>query len=51
MVRLGSIDEIDALFTDRQPMEALVEAMHAGDVELHVANAHQGDEAGLREEN
>jgi DeoR family glycerol-3-phosphate regulon repressor len=48
MVRLGSIDEIDALFTDRQPTEALVEAMNAGDVELHVANADPGDEAGLR---
>ena len=48
MVRLGSIDEIDALFTDRQPMDALVEAMNAGDVELHVANADPGDDAGLR---
>jgi len=47
MVRLGSIDEIDALFTDRQPTETLVEAMHAGDVELHVAHSPNGDEAGI----
>jgi DeoR family transcriptional regulator, glycerol-3-phosphate regulon repressor len=45
MVRLGSIDEVDALFTDRQPAETLIEAMHAGDVELHVAHSPNGDEA------
>ncbi len=37
MVRLGSISEIDALFTDRQPTESLVEVLNAGAVELHVA--------------
>ncbi len=37
MVRLGSIEEIDALFTDKQPPAALVEIMHAADVQLHVA--------------
>lgn len=37
MVRLGNIGEIDALFTDQRPTEALVEVMQAGDVELHVA--------------
>jgi DeoR family glycerol-3-phosphate regulon repressor len=37
MVRLGSIEEIDALFTDRQPPAALVEIMNGADVQLHVA--------------
>ncbi|MGD9330995.1 MAG: DeoR family transcriptional regulator [Desulfobacterales bacterium] len=37
MVRLGSIGEIDALFTDRRPTESLVEVMNADEVELHVA--------------
>ena len=37
MVRLGNIGEIDALFTDQRPAEALVEVMHANEVELHVA--------------
>lgn len=37
MVRLGSIEEIDALFTDKQPPAALVEIMHVADVQLHVA--------------
>jgi DeoR family glycerol-3-phosphate regulon repressor len=37
MVRLGSIGEIDALFTDRRPTESLVEVMNANEVELHVA--------------
>ena len=36
MVRLGNIGEIDALFTDRPPTDALIEVMNAGDVELHV---------------
>jgi DeoR family glycerol-3-phosphate regulon repressor len=39
MVRLGNIGEIDALFTDRQPAEALTEVMNARDVELHVAQS------------
>ena len=37
MVRLGSIGEIDALFTDQRPTEALVEIMQSDEVELHVA--------------
>jgi DeoR family glycerol-3-phosphate regulon repressor len=37
MVRLGSIGEIDALFTDRMPGESVTEAMGQSDVELHVA--------------
>ncbi len=36
MVRLGSIEEIDALFTDRQPPAALTEIMQDADVELVV---------------
>jgi DeoR family glycerol-3-phosphate regulon repressor len=38
MVRLGSIDEIDALFTDRQPPQTLFEVLGAADVELYVAS-------------
>lgn len=38
MVRLGSIDEIDALFTDRQPPPALLEVLNAADVALHVVS-------------
>jgi DeoR family glycerol-3-phosphate regulon repressor len=37
MVRLGSIEEIDALFTDKQPPAALVEVMNSADVQLYVA--------------
>jgi hypothetical protein len=37
MVRLGSIGEVDALFTDRPPTESFTEVMNAEDVELHVA--------------
>ena len=36
MVRLGSIEEIDALFTDTEPPSALVEIMNAADVNLFV---------------
>jgi DeoR family glycerol-3-phosphate regulon repressor len=36
MVRLGSIVEIDALFTDRQPPSALVEIMTEAEVQLFV---------------
>jgi DeoR family transcriptional regulator, glycerol-3-phosphate regulon repressor len=36
MVRLGSIVEIDALFTDRQPPSALVEIMAEAEVQLFV---------------
>ena len=38
MVRLGSIDEIDALFTDRPPPQALSEVLGAADIELYVAS-------------
>jgi DeoR family glycerol-3-phosphate regulon repressor len=38
MVRLGNIEEIDALFTDRQPPAELVEVLHRAEVELHVAD-------------
>ncbi len=37
MVRLGSIEEVDALFSDRQPPAALKEVMGEGDVRLFVA--------------
>jgi DeoR family glycerol-3-phosphate regulon repressor len=36
MVRLGGIDEIDALFTDRKPPSALIEVMNASDVQLFI---------------
>jgi DeoR family transcriptional regulator, glycerol-3-phosphate regulon repressor len=36
MVRLGGIDEIDALFTDRQPPPELIEVLNASGVQLHV---------------
>jgi DeoR family transcriptional regulator, glycerol-3-phosphate regulon repressor len=42
MVRLGNIDEIDALFTDRQPPAELVEVLHRAEVELHVADLEDG---------
>jgi DeoR family glycerol-3-phosphate regulon repressor len=51
MVRLGSIEEIDALFTDRQPPPPLLEVLSAADVRLHVASgadAHDGH-AGAKE--
>jgi DeoR/GlpR family transcriptional regulator of sugar metabolism len=38
MVRLGSIDEIDVLFTDRPPPQTLFEVLGAADVELYVAS-------------
>lgn len=44
MVRLGSIGEIDALFTDRPPGDALIEVIDAGDVELHVAGPSEDAE-------
>lgn len=37
MVGLGSISEIDALFTDQSPPQALVEIMKKADVQLFVA--------------
>ncbi len=42
MVRLGSIGEIDRLFTDRLPVESVMEALGASDVELHVADGVAG---------
>ena len=36
MVRLGSIEEVDALFTDKQPPSPLPEIMHSADVSLFV---------------
>ncbi len=38
MVRLGSIDEIDALFTDRPPPPALSEVLNAAGVALYVSS-------------
>lgn len=38
MVRLGSIEEINVLFTDQQPPSALVEIMNEADVQLFVAD-------------
>lgn len=37
MVRLGSIAEIDALFTDREPPAELTEVLQAAEVQLYVA--------------
>jgi len=37
MVRLGHIDEIDAIFTDRVPPKAMMDILAAAEVELHVA--------------
>ncbi len=37
MVRLGHINQIDALFTDRPPSSAMAEMLQAADVALHVA--------------
>lgn len=37
MVRLGSITECDAMFTDKMPPAELVEVMRQNEVELHVA--------------
>jgi DeoR family glycerol-3-phosphate regulon repressor len=39
MVRLGSLAEIDDLFTDRDPPAELAEVIHTAEVELHVAEA------------
>lgn len=37
MVRLGSIDEVDAMFTDEEPPAELVDVMNHSGVKLHVA--------------
>ena len=39
MVRLGQVDEIDAIFTDRVPPKAMMDILAAAEVELHVAPA------------
>jgi DeoR family glycerol-3-phosphate regulon repressor len=46
MVRLGSIGEIDVLFTDRPPVESVREALSLSDVELHVAEPIAGQTPG-----
>ena len=42
MVRLGSVHEIDALFTDRRPPQELVETLNAAEVSLFVAEDTPG---------
>ncbi len=42
MVRLGHIEEIDALFTDRQPPGELVEVLNRAEVKLYVADSEEG---------
>lgn len=42
MVRLGSIEEVDAVFTDRRPPEELVEIMRRSGVALYVAENRNG---------
>lgn len=37
MVRLGNIQECDAMFTDRAPSQELIDVMEHSEVELHVA--------------
>lgn len=39
MVRLGSINQVDALFTDRQPPERIVTLLMESNVALHTANS------------
>jgi DeoR family glycerol-3-phosphate regulon repressor len=36
MVRLGNIEEIDALFTDKTPPVGVLDQMKRGNVKLHV---------------
>lgn len=45
MVRLGSIDEIEALFTDLQPPATLVEVMERAEVQLYVADVRRDSDA------
>ena len=42
MVRLGSIEQIDALFTDRPPPPPLADRLREAEVEVHVAAAESG---------
>jgi DeoR family glycerol-3-phosphate regulon repressor len=46
MVRLGSIGEIDVLFTDRPPVESVREALSLSDVGLYVAEPAAGQTPG-----
>jgi DeoR family glycerol-3-phosphate regulon repressor len=41
MVRLGNIEEIDALFTDKRPPTGVLEQMKRGNVKLHVGEEMQ----------
>ncbi len=43
MVRLGHLDEIDAVFTDRPPTKAMRGIMKEADVALHIATAGADD--------
>ncbi len=43
MVRLGSISEVNAVFTDRQPPPPLIETLNSMDVELHVAGPSESE--------
>jgi DeoR family glycerol-3-phosphate regulon repressor len=42
MVRLGPIDQLDALFTDRPPPPPITDLLTAGEVALHIAAAQDG---------
>ncbi len=39
MVRLGHIDQLDAIFTDRAPAQPMMDILAAAEVELHIAPA------------
>ena len=43
MVRLGHVDQVDALFTDEPPPPAMAELLRVADVEVHVAAPADGD--------
>ena len=44
LVRLGDVEEIDALYTDAAPPEPLRRRLEVGEVALHVAPAEGDDE-------
>jgi DeoR family glycerol-3-phosphate regulon repressor len=46
MVRLGSLSEIDAFFTDRSPPNRIQEILDKGDVALYVCGTETREEAG-----
>lgn len=46
MVRLGNINEVNAVFTDRQPDSPFMETINTMDVELHVAGSSESDGSG-----